>query len=114
LLDNQEECYSKGILGLVGLEDLNLSHNCLVDTNGFQLTRFKYLRRLKLSDNRITKLDFFGNLDNLQELDVSRNRVKFIEQGCFENCINLKILKLDDNLIKYLQGLEPLESLEKL
>lgn len=76
ILKNQEDHLTKGVLGLVGLEDLNLSHNNLLDLNGLQLGRFKFLRRIKLCDNKLVKLNYLGNLDGLQELDVARNRIK--------------------------------------
>lgn len=54
---NQEDFMHKGLTGLLFLEELNLSHNLIYDLNGFQLVELKHLKKLKINDNRINKLD---------------------------------------------------------
>lgn len=43
--------------------------------------------------------DFFRDLTNLQELDLSNNRIRNVPDTCFHFLKRLKILEMQDNII---------------
>jgi len=90
---NLDNCRSTQITGLtddfINLENLSLINVGLTNLKGFP--KLPQLRRLELSDNRLT-----GGLENLA------------------GCTNLKMLNLSGNKIKDVKALEPLKSLANL
>ena len=91
--------------------DLSIKCRQKFITNDSQLLQFesqinnlilelKYLERLEISD---TPMQNFPNavclLDNLQYLDLSRNRLAFLPSNCFKRLQQLQYLKASDNKI---------------
>ena len=51
------------------------------------------------------KGDVFANLDNLNVLNLSHNRITMIGERSFKNLNNLRALRLDNNMLVDLNGL---------
>ena len=70
------------------------------------------LRKIKLIQEGLSKLENLSHLTNLKELDLSRNQIQKIEG--LEDLKNLKVLDLSENNINKIEGLEHLTKLEDL
>lgn len=107
-----DDGYPRGLFGLHGLEVLDVSHNSLHDLYGLQLAPMKDLKILHASNNEITKCDFLEKLKQLRELDLSKNRIRQIDPHQFHNQLMISCLKLEDNGLRSLANIEPLERLQ--
>lgn len=75
------------------------------------------VQHINLSDNKITKIDFLHNYNNLVSLDLSFNKIQKLGAGIFEYQRNLKHLNLSNNEIRNiskdsLKGLRALVNLD--
>lgn len=115
------------------LEEVNYSHNNLGQLGPTLITN-KYMRKLDISVNRIEELDGIGHLTRLTWLDVSRNQlVDLAAVSCssldtldasgnfLKDCSSLqssmselRTLRLDDNQITSLAGVDSLHLLRTL
>ena len=125
--------------GLRKLESLHLTgnHIPIITTENFK--NLKSLKRLFLDDNRIGNFDFrshsiyfrsrkpnfisvaieengFGELEVLEELDLSQNRLAKIMKSRLHKLTKLKSLDLRENQIKIIEAtsMDDLESLKSL
>lgn len=57
------------------------------------------LKVLRLTDNEIEKIESFPKLEHVINLNLSKNRLKFIDENYFANLVNLRLLTLEDNQI---------------
>jgi len=69
---------------------------------------------LVASDNEIMKIEHLEKLKQLRELDLSKNRLKQIEPASFYDYHQIMCLRLDDNGLKSLAGIEHLLKLQTL
>ncbi|XP_037295021.1 chaoptin-like [Manduca sexta] len=106
--NNIEKITGKPFYFLSNLESLDLSNNQL--TNVDELFQFELhpnkLFKLSLAYNRIEELpgDVFEELTSLIELDLSYNKITNINEEPFSNLTSLETLRLNNNLIKNLNG----------
>lgn len=76
------------------------------------IEQFENLEELNLGRNKIKKIEHIGNLSNLKELFLYGNQIEVIEN--LDALKNLKMLNLDYNYIREIYGLSKLEELEDL
>lgn len=69
---------------------------------------------MKLSDNKICKIDSIENLRNLIELDCNRNKIRQIEPHSFSVTNPIRILRLEENGLRSLSNLNKLHKLQSL
>lgn len=80
-----DDGYPKGLLGLTGLEVLDISFNSIADLYGLNFAPLKELKILNVSHNNITKLEHIDHLSDLREIDLSNNRIRQFEQSSFSS-----------------------------
>ena len=68
----------------------------------------KNMKKLNLSNNRLTKIDYLTKLGLLTDLDLSFNQISKIENL---RCPNLRVLNLDSNKLFTLDGVDQLNKL---
>ena len=90
---------------------LDVSYNNLHDLYGLQLAPMKDLKILHASNNEITKIDYLEKYKQLRELDLSKNRIRQIDPNSFHNQLIISCLKLEDNGLRSLANIERLERL---
>ena len=97
------------------LKILNLSENNISNMESFETKNYE-LEVLDLSSNKITKLDFLQNFENLKELNLKNNEITSIK--VFGKCKfqNLEKLNLESNELTSIEVLEKcnFENLEEL
>ncbi|XP_025208632.1 leucine-rich repeats and immunoglobulin-like domains protein 3 isoform X2 [Melanaphis sacchari] len=104
LEDNNLSKISKGWLyGLNSLVYLNISYNRLDQIK----SGWEYCAELEELDLSYNKLQYIekSNLENLrklQKLHLNNNRLSFIEEGSFNNTPMLQILQMDHNYLSWL------------
>ena len=83
--------------------DLALSYSNIYSS----INLYKNFTIYNLAVNSITRIkqDYFSYFYNLIQLDLSFNKIQIIEDGSFSNLNYLKILNLNDNLIKSISKL---------
>ena len=74
----------------------------------------KDLKILNASNNDIVKVDFLEKLKALRELDLSKNRIRQLDNTSFQNFHVITCLRLEDNGLRNLQNVEKLERLQSL
>jgi hypothetical protein len=80
------------------LEELNISHNSILDTLPNSLTSLKALLKLEIFNTGIRCLpEKFGNLTRLLKVNLSNNKKLIALPNSFGNLINLKELNLSLN-----------------
>lgn len=91
----------KSFIGLIFLEDLDLSFNDVRSIYPGTFYGIKKVKKVNLSHNKINILSENGFLElvNLEELDLSRNNIGTIAPDAFKGLGNLKILILSNNQI---------------
>jgi Leucine-rich repeat (LRR) protein len=80
-----EDGYPKGLLGLTGLEVLDISYNNITELYGLNFAPMKDLKILNASNNNITKLEHIDHLKDLREVDLSNNRIRQFEANSFSS-----------------------------
>ncbi|KAF0763529.1 leucine-rich repeats and immunoglobulin-like domains protein 3 [Aphis craccivora] len=104
LEDNNLSKISKGWLyGLNSLVYLNISYNRIDQIK----SGWEYCAELEELDLSYNKLQYIekSNLENLrklQKLHLNNNRLSFIEEGSFNNTPMLRILQMDHNYLSWL------------
>ena len=79
----------------------------------YDIRFFTKLKELYLNDNKIDDLSFAESLPNLEILNAENNEITYIT--CLNKCLNLKILKLSQNKIEFLNStLNTIKNLRKL
>ncbi|PRD36761.1 UNVERIFIED_CONTAM: Tl [Trichonephila clavipes] len=83
------------------LVEINIHHNFLVDFSQVNFGNFKYVKTLSLTEDNIDVLPkgYFSNVQNLDSLDLSQNKIELITDFSFGNLSNLKKLNLSFNEI---------------
>jgi Leucine-rich repeat (LRR) protein len=66
---------------------------------------------LLAGDNSIAKIEHLEKLRNLRELDLSKNKIRQLEQKCFYAPSLMTTLRLDENALKQLIHIEQLDKL---
>ena len=79
---------------------LNLSYNELYEIN--DIISFENLKELNISNNKIEDISFCENLPNLCKFNAENNNIITITS--LNICSKMKILKLSNNKIKYLNS----------
>lgn len=110
----------KGLIDLSILKKVENPHTCkkLKLNNNYEISfienieQFENLEELNLGRNKIKKIENIGNLSNLKELLLYGNQIEVIEN--LDALKNLKKLNLDYNNIREIYGLSNLEKLEDL
>jgi Leucine-rich repeat (LRR) protein len=85
------------------IEFLDFSINKIDDIKRSSFYGLRRLKKLFLNENNISILpsqDIFDDLVSLEEIGLSRNRIKVIQAKLFSNCGNLSYIYLDRNLIE--------------
>lgn len=80
-----DDGYPKGLLGLTGLEVLDISYNNISDLYGLNFAPMKDLKILNASNNNIVKLEHIDHLKDLREVDLSNNRIRQLEANSFSS-----------------------------
>ncbi|KAG4072407.1 hypothetical protein HA402_004339 [Bradysia odoriphaga] len=98
------------------LDSLQFSNISLKAVHRDRLSPFKGIKRLDLQRNRISRFDAadtFGDLKNLERLDLSNNQLDELPEDIFRNNGQLRELQLDSNQIReiHVGELRNLESL---
>ncbi|KAL0268480.1 UNVERIFIED_CONTAM: hypothetical protein PYX00_010408 [Menopon gallinae] len=91
---------SKNFEFQINLTNLNVSSNMVKQLHKDSFKGLKKLTVLDLSGNLIEEVSdrtSFKDLTNLEELNLSRNKIYMIETGVFDYLINLKRLIMHDN-----------------
>ncbi|KAK8882990.1 hypothetical protein M9Y10_045637 [Tritrichomonas musculus] len=99
------------------ISDFNLSRDIQVlklqknniTTIGDTITKFRSLKFLNISSNKISKIQNVSTFSNLVLLDLSRNKITKLEN--LENNVKLKRLLVSRNLIQGINLKTPLKSL---
>jgi len=73
------------LLGLTGLEVLDISFNNIEDLYGLNFASMKDLKILNASNNSITKLEHIDHLLDLREVDLSSNRIRQFDLNSFSS-----------------------------
>lgn len=92
-----------GIACLPRLEYLDISSNSLQDLVGLSQAKLLNLVVLIASNNTISHIEELDHLTSLEDLNLSRNRIKVIVERTLPQ--NLRRLNFDENPIKGLSGL---------
>lgn len=103
--------------GLLVLNQLKLNSNFIVGLDGETFRNCSNLEELHLQDNRLERLPAsFKTLTLLKTLDLSRNRIRFINATSLRGLKNLHHLRLSGNQIKTIRqaSLPPLGLLKSL
>lgn len=85
------------------IEFLDFSINKIDDIKRSSFHGLRRLKKLFLNENNISILpsqDIFDDLVSLEEIGLSRNKIKMIQAKLFSNCGNLSYIYLDRNLIE--------------
>ncbi|KAG2449146.1 hypothetical protein HYH02_005893 [Chlamydomonas schloesseri] len=95
---------------LPSLQVLQLGANCISSISSLQLGAAlgAGLRSLFLQANDITRLDGLDGLLALQELVLDRNRVRYLDSDQLCGVPRLRELRLEENGLRSLSGLQPL------
>ena len=103
--------------GLLVLNQLKLNGNFIVGLDGETFRNCSNLEELHLHDNRLERVPAsFKTLTLLKTLDLSRNRIRFINATSLRGLKNLQHLRLSGNQIKTIRqaSLPPLVLLKTL
>ena len=87
------------LLDFKSLKVVNLSHNIIEEVASFRGI-VTTVQNLDLSHNLLTTIsrqDTFSSLPNLQQLDLSYNRLTFVVPGLFAQLVSLTVLNLQNN-----------------
>ena len=101
--------------GLGQLQTLDMSYGILQHISADAFIYLESLRLLNLSDNKLGDIvvnqnqtqttavygRVFNHLTSLEELDLSKNSFRTINQNAFVNLTKNRVLKLNDNLFKW-------------
>ena len=109
-----DDGYPKGLLGLTGLEVLDISYNNITDLYGLNFAPMKDLKILNASNNSITKLEHIDHLKDLREVDLSNNRIRQFESVSFNNSQQIAWLRMEENGLRTLNHIDKLERLQFL
>jgi Leucine-rich repeat (LRR) protein len=72
----------------------------VIETNTFE--NWKSLKMLTITDNFIKDFEWISKSTELWNLDLRRNKIKTIPKNLNELLPNLRVLKLDDNNLRYI------------
>jgi len=72
----------------------------VIETNTFE--NWKSLKMLTITDNLIIDFEWIPKSTELWNLDLRRNKIKTIPKNLHELLPNLRVLKLDDNNLRYI------------
>mmetsp|Transcript_24695 Transcript_24695/g.21930 ORF Transcript_24695/g.21930 Transcript_24695/m.21930 type:complete len:388 (+) Transcript_24695:144-1307(+) len=109
-----EDGYPKGLLGLTGLEVLDISYNSITDLYGLNFAPLKDLKILNASNNNITKVEHIDHLKDLREVDLSNNRIRQFESNSFSINHQIACLRVEENGLKTLSNIDKLSKLQFL
>ncbi|XP_068737471.1 leucine-rich repeat-containing protein 9-like isoform X3 [Montipora capricornis] len=96
------------------LEVLHLGYNGITNMAALQLSRLTGLRALFLQGNEISKVEGLEGMQTLKELVLDRNKIKGISSSSFASQWNIAELHMEENRIRELKNLEPLQNLQRL
>lgn len=74
----------------------------------------KELKKFLASNNEIVKVEHLDKLRQLQELDLSKNKIRAIETSSFAPHLQIISLRLDENGLRSLANIERLPNLQTL
>ena len=104
--------YPKGLLGLTGLEDLDISYN-ITYLYGLNFAPMNDLKTLNVSNN-ITKLEQIDHLKDLRKIDLSNNRIIQFYDSSFYSIQQISWLRIKENGVRSLNYIDKLENLKFL
>ncbi|XP_053331520.1 leucine-rich repeat-containing protein 9 [Spea bombifrons] len=96
------------------LEVLHLGYNGISGLPQLQLSRLPNLKSLHLPGNDISQVEGLEGLRSLRELALDHNRIKLIGENSFAETNSLLCLNLEENRLRDLGNLSPLNKLQKL
>jgi Leucine-rich repeat (LRR) protein len=103
----------RALTGLVNLESASFEGNLLQSIASLQLDLPK-LKFLNLRANELQRIDGLDALPNLRELVLDRNKLRAVDNNSFQGTPFLRQLSCDENSIKTLDGLRPLQYLQRV
>ena len=93
---------------------LQLGYNCVTDIAALGLERLPELKVLYLQGNEITHVTGLEGCHALRELVLDKNKIKAIEPGSFVGLTQLQELRIQENGLRNLNGLQMLVSVQVL
>ena len=94
------------------LKILDISNNQLNNIYGIQY--FYKLRKIILKDNSLSKIDCLDRLNDLNYINLSNNKLKFLDKASLGLLPSLKTFFGDNNFLKNINSFEKYKSLELL
>lgn len=92
------------------LKKLNISNNKITNFRGFE--NLKALEEMKAFNNNVQDVSALANVKSLKYLDLANNQIK--DAKPLTNLINLEVLNLSANRIEKIDGFENLKNLKEL
>ena len=116
LLEEFNKNYSKNISKDDTKIDLSGSNLKNIDLRKFSRINLENIKELNISKNNITSIKFLYemNLDNLEILKAEENRINSIEILPFLKCPKLKEIHLNDNKLCNIESLSKIEDFKAL
>lgn len=87
---------SGSFCGMVNLQILNLNNCQLKHIDKSWMNNINHIKKLEINSNRLASLPKFSPMSSLEELDLSNNRITFLNELIFE-LNSFKKLKLNSN-----------------
>lgn len=107
---------NKTLSEAINLQELEWtgSHIIHIDSDAFD--NLKQLTKLNLANNQLTHVNYFLNLNNLNVLNLSYNKIDDLPRRLFDSLENLEELYLQHNLLHVIpfQAFAPLHNLKVL
>lgn len=82
---------------LIELVELKLNNNLLTNINQEYFSNLVKLEVLSLQNNKLELIEAFGNLTNLERINLSGNRITSFDAGTFDKLTRLTLLDISKN-----------------
>jgi Leucine-rich repeat (LRR) protein len=99
---------STSLLNPLGYLELDLRGNNIDTIENLSVIKDFY-RAIDFTDNRISRLENFAKLNNLNELYFCNNKISFLDSDFGKSLTNLKVLNLQNNNISKIEDILPLK-----
>lgn len=111
LQHNKIKTIGKSLSQCTKIKTLNLSSNHIMKIDSSELSCCSHLTVLDLSSNLLDNLSVVNYLPNLEELNISGNRLRTVD---FNRCKKLQDIDLSGNEVKDISGLKGMACLQIL
>eukprot|EP00949_MAST-11_sp_MAST-11-sp1_P004981 g4981.t1 len=93
-----------GLDGLTNLEVLQLGYNHVTDISALNLSKLTCLKVLFLQGNDIVRAGGFSGCNELRELVLDKNRIKYVDGDAFHGLSSLRELRMEENGLRSLSN----------